>query len=115
MKQILYYSKENGKIPVRDFLIDLEKKNTSLMLKIRSKIQLLSLGLLGENDVKFIQDKIYELRVRDGNNISRVFYFTYTGENIVLLDAIIKKDQKLKQTDIHRALEYKNDFIKRFW
>ena len=46
MKHIIYYQKENGKIPIKDFLENLEKKNTSLMLKIRSKIQFLAMDLL---------------------------------------------------------------------
>jgi len=43
MKKIIYYQKENGKFPVKEFLIDLEKINSKLVLKIRSKILALSL------------------------------------------------------------------------
>ena len=80
------------------------KKDKNLALKIRSKIQFLSLDILGEKDVKYIKDKIYELRVRDRNNISRVFYFSYQNQDIILLDGIIKKQDKLKNTDIERCI-----------
>lgn len=52
--------------------------------------------------------------MRDKNNISRVFYFSHIGENIILLDAIMKKDQKLKRVDIVRAIKYKDEYIKNF-
>jgi len=74
MKKIIYYQKENGKFPVKEFLIDLEKINSKLVLKIRSKILALSLWRVWYQDTKYIWDKIYELRIRDENNISRIFY-----------------------------------------
>jgi len=114
MKNIIYYQKKNGNIPVRDFLRWLTRNNISLVTKIRAKIQLLKLELLWERDVKYIGDKLFELRIRDKNNISRVFYFTHQWDNIILLDAIIKKQNKLKNTDIQRCIDYKNDFQKRF-
>jgi len=115
MKKIIYYQKENGEIPVEDFLVALAWKNFILANKIRSKILALSIWRLWNQDVKYIEDKIYELRVRDKNNISRVFYFSHIGENIILLDAIMKKDQKLKRVDIVRAIKYKDEYIKNFW
>ena len=114
MKKIIYYQKENGKIPVKDFLDETLFNNKKLGAKIFSKLEMLSFWILTNKDTKYIQDKIYELRIRDGNNISRIFYFTFLWENIIVLDWIIKKDNKLKNRDIERSVWYKKDFIKRF-
>lgn len=88
MKQIIFYQKQNGKIPVVDFLNDLEKKNPDLHAKVLQKIDLLTI-----------------------ENISRIFYFTIENEKIVLLDGIIKKTQKLDNSIIEKVKNYKNDFL----
>lgn len=115
MRKIIYYQKENGKIPVKDFIEELLLKNKWLVSKIQTKITMLSLGITGNKDIKYVRDKIYELRIMDKNNISRVFYFSYEHQDIILLNGIVKKEQKLKNTDIERCIEYKKDYIKRFW
>jgi hypothetical protein len=46
MKQIIFYQKQNGKIPVVEFLNNLEKKNPKLYSKIWLKIKLLAVNNL---------------------------------------------------------------------
>gem|GEM_PF-4316140 len=46
MKQIIFYQKQNGKIPVVDFLNNLEKKNPDLHAKVLQKIDLLAIDKL---------------------------------------------------------------------
>lgn len=111
MKQIIFYQKQSGKIPVVDFLNDLEKKNPDLHAKVLQKIDLLAIDKLWQEDVKYIWDKIYELRIKQSSNISRIFYFTIENEKIVLLDGIIKKTQKLDNSIIEKVKNYKNDFL----
>lgn len=112
MKQIIFYQKQSWEIPVKDFLDDLEIKNPQLYSKVRIKIKLLMINSLWNEDVKHIWDKIYELRIKQSSNISRIFYFTIQNEKIILLDWIIKKTQKLEKSVIERIKKYKNDFLK---
>ena len=113
-KELIFYESQNGNVPVKDFLDSLIGKNDILLAKIFHKLDLLSLDLLWKNDVKFLCEKIYELRIKQSSNISRIFYFTFDRDSIVLLDGIIKKEQKLKPTIISRVLGFKNDYEKRY-
>ncbi len=112
MKEIIFYKKQNWKFPVKDFLDDLKYKNPVLHSKILQKIDLLSLDRLWNDDFKYILDKIYELRIKQSTNISRIFYFTIQNQKIVLLDWIIKKNQKLDNSTLDRVIAYKNNFLK---
>ncbi len=112
MKQIIFYQKQNGKVPVKEFLNELAIKNPDLNAKILQKIDLLLLDRLWKDEVKYIWDKIYELRIKQSSNISRIFYFTIQNGEIVLLDWIIKKSQKLDNLVIKRIKNYKDDYLK---
>ncbi|MDD5213661.1 MAG: type II toxin-antitoxin system RelE/ParE family toxin [Candidatus Gracilibacteria bacterium] len=111
MKEIILYQKRNGEIPVKIFLDDLEIKNPKLYSKTWLKIKLLIVDNLGNEDIKYIGDKIYELRLKQSSNISRIFYFTIKNEKIVLLDGILKKTQKLDNSIIERVKKFKDDFL----
>ena len=113
MKQIIFYQKQSGDIPMKNYLDDLETKNPKLYSKIWLKIKLLVVDNLWNDDIKYIWDKIYELRIKQSSNISRIFYFTINNEKIILLDWIIKKTQKIDNSIIERVKKFKNDFLKK--
>ena len=115
MKQIVYYSKPNWEIPIKFFLDEIKMTNIKLFDKIIFKIDLLSEESLWQQDVKYIWNKLYELRIKQSTNISRVFYFTYTNNYIILLDWILKKNNKLKISLIEKLKIYMNDFLKNIW
>ncbi len=112
-----FYTKNSGKIPVREFLLSLEPK---LRAKAFRDIELLkNLGNdLKEPYVKSIKGSryrgLYELRIRFANDIARVFYFTYCNNTYVLLNGFIKKTMKTPQNEIDKAKEYMDDYIRRY-
>ena len=114
--EIEYYTRENGKIPVREFLYSLSPK---LRAKAYSDIKLLqSMGTdLREPYVKPIKGKenkgLYELRIKFSSDIARIFYFMYYGEKFVLLHGFVKKTMKTPSGEIDKATEYMNDYIRR--
>ena len=73
--------------------------------------------LLGMPYVKKIQGSRYkgicELRIQQGNDISRIFYFIPVGNAFVLLHGFIKKSQKTPTLELERALQYKEDYLRR--
>lgn len=115
MKDIIFYRKENWDEPVLIFLDVLKWINQKLLVKILYKIELLSEWKIWNDDVKYIWENIYELRIKQSSNISRIFYFTYEWNTIVLLDWIIKKDNKLNSNVLKIIKTYKKDFLKRIW
>lgn len=111
--QVEYYKKENGDIPVLDFLLSLEAK---MRAKAFSEIELLEKHGpdLREPYVKPIKGKgLFELGIKFASDISRIFYFTYRHKTFVLLHGFTKKTQKTPQRVIERALRYKEDYERR--
>lgn len=111
-----FYMKENGKIPVQDFLYSL---NPKLRAKAFRDIELLKeLGTeLKEPYVKPIKGKgnkgLYELRIKFSNDIARIFYFTYFNNKLILLHGFIKKTTKTPDTEIKKARKYMEDYKRR--
>lgn len=115
MKEIIFYKKENWNIPMNDFIENFKINNKGLLSKIYYKLNLLRLNLLWNNDIKYIENQIYELRIKDNSNIIRIFYFSYINNKIILLDWYIKKENKLKRSIINKIINYKKDYLKKIW
>ena len=60
-----------------------------------------------------IEDGIFEIRCKVGNNISRVLYFFYFEGKIVLTNGFTKKTQKTPIEEIKLAKKYRADFKER--
>lgn len=114
--QLVFYKKENGKVPVQDFLYSLSPK---LRAKAFRDIELLKdMGSeLHEPYVKAIKGKenkgLYELRIKFSNDIARIFYFTYFNNRYVLLHGFIKKTMKTPEKEIEQARKYMEDYKRR--
>ena len=114
--EVDFYQKENGDIPVMEYLLSLDAK---LRAKAFSEIELLKKhGVnLREPYTKAIKgDKyknLFELRVKFSNNISRIFYFTYRNNTFVLLNGFTKKSEETPKKELDRAIKYKKDYESR--
>lgn len=62
---------------------------------------------------KHLEDGIFELRGKVGNNISRVLYFFYCGRKIIVTNGFIKKTQKTPKSQIHLAKKIRTNYIER--
>ena len=111
---IIMYETEAGRLPVVDFLSNI--KDDKLLAKIYRDIKLLEVSgnLLREPYSKALNNGLFELRTKQGTNISRIIYFFIVGNNIVLTNGFIKKTQKTPTSEIEKALEYRKDFLKRY-
>ena len=112
MWAIEFYQKEGGEEPVRVFLDGIELK---LRAKAVRDIELLARygKHLREPFSKYIQDGIFELRTKQSTNITRILYFFYTDNKIILTNGFVKKTQKTPPSEIQKALKYKKDFERR--
>lgn len=114
--EIVFYQKENGKVPVQEFLYSLPQK---LRAKAFRDIELLQeFGSdLKEPHVKALKGKknkgLYELRIKFSNDIARVFYFTYYNNRYVLLHGFIKKSMFTPKREIEKAISYMEDYKRR--
>ena len=110
--QVEFYEQKDGTQPVRDFILSLDKK---MIAKILDTIKLLQDHgyQLREPYSKHIDDGIFELRIKIGSNISRVLYFFYIGQYIILTNGFIKKTQKTPTNEIIKAKKYRADYLHR--
>ena len=93
MWNIIFYEKEDGTIPVQNFLKQLPTKHNAKALRDIDILEKYGTSLT-EPNVKHINGKLWELRIKSASDISRIFYFIPVGKNIVLLHGFVKKSQK---------------------
>lgn len=111
-----FYQKDNGDVPVMDFLLSLQPK---MRAKAYSEIELLKKHgpALREPYVKPIKGNnnkgIYELRIKFSSDILRIFYFCFQQNTFVLLNGFVKKTNKTPERELERARKYKVDYERR--
>ncbi len=107
-----FYEKENGEQPAKEFMLSLDKK---LRAKLADTIMILQDNgyELREPYSKHISEGIFELRAKQGSDITRVMYFFYIDRHIILTNGFIKKTQKTPQSEIEKAKRYRSDYLKR--
>ncbi len=107
-----FYELSNGTEPVRDFLDGLDIK---LRAKMYREIDLLVMNgpELREPHSKHIEDGIFELRAKQGSDISRVLYFFFVGKKAILTNGFIKKTMKTPRAEIELAKKYRQDYMDR--
>jgi phage-related protein len=74
-------------------------------MRISSLIEEFGLLNVGMPQVRHLQDKLWEMRLKGKDGISRALYITASGEQIVVVRVFIKKTQKTPAKEIRLALE----------
>lgn len=107
---VKFYKTSGGDIPVIEIIDKLSKK---LQAKILRSIELLREygDDLKEPYSKKIKDGIFELRISQGSDTVRIFYFYFKNNEIILLSAFVKKTQSIPILEMKRAKKYMNDHI----
>ena len=107
-----YYELENGTCPVEEFIL---KQDNKMQAKIFAALELLeSKGpALREPYSKVLDDGIFEVRAKQGSDISRVLYFFVVGRRVILTNGFVKKTVKTPPREIARAKRYRADFSRK--
>ena len=110
--QIEIYTKENGEIPFKDYLLSLPPK---LETKVLRAIELLKeKGTeLREPYSSPLGNGLFELRIKFGSDIVRCLYFFHKGKIVILTNGFTKKTDKTPKREIERAKRYQADWIRR--
>ena len=109
---IEFCSTLNGTEPAKVFIERLDPKMIAKILRI--------IELLENNgpDIRrlyseYLRDGIFEIRVKQGNNIVRILYFFAIGGKIVLTNGFVKKTARTPKAEIEKAKKYKSDYERR--
>ncbi len=113
MFEVEFYDTSEGLCPVQEFLDSLEPKIKAKTLR--------TIDLLETNGPKLREpysgsmgDGIFELRTKQGSNITRVLYFFFVGQKAILTNGLVKKTQKTPKADLDLARKYKSDYERRY-
>ena len=113
MKTVDFYTTDEGKTPVIDFLDSLSAKQAK---KVTWVLQLIEeLDVIPSTYLKKLvnTDDIWEVRVQVGNNIFRLLGF-FDGNNLVVLNhGFQKKTQKTPPKEIKLAEQRRKDYLRR--
>jgi len=107
-----FYEKENGEVPVGEFLSSLTFKDRAKVLRSIQLLEEFGIELKGPH-CDHLGDGIYELRAKVSSNIQRVLYFHYENGRFILTHGFTKKTQKTPPREIDLAKKYRADFLKR--
>jgi phage-related protein len=114
---VIYYEKENGENPVFEFIASLNPKQRA---KALWEIRLLAEHgtMLHEPYAKSVKGEkykgLFELRVQQGNDLSRIFYFLPLGNTFVLLHGFVKKTAKTPSRELDTAFRHMQNYLRRF-
>lgn len=110
--EVILFEKDNGERPVRDFIWSQDSKMKAKLIGLLDVLEEKG-NQLREPYSKSLGDGIFELRCSVGNNITRVLYFFYYGERIILTNGFIKKTQKTPKKEIELAKKRRREYIER--
>jgi len=102
--QVTYYKDSLGRKPVEKFLLSLGRKNLRLQAKaFEGVLKLRNKAYHAEPLSKHIGPGLWELRIKSGSDILRIFYTFTKGRIIILLHIFIKKKQKTPRGELELA------------
>jgi phage-related protein len=111
--QILYYSRKNGSMPVKEYI-------DNLSLRERAKVMAF-IGLLEVRGpdlprpyADLLDEGIHELRIKLTGTRTRILYFFCYEDIIVLTNVFDKHSDKVPYAKIKLAKESRMDFLSRF-
>lgn len=109
---VLYYETAQGDKPIETFLNALSDKARAKCLAYISRLEKDGIQLPA-SIASHVRGKIWELRPEWSGNEYRFFYGAIVGQRFVILHAIHKKTQKLRERDIAAAEQRYEDITKR--
>ncbi|MCE2497123.1 MAG: type II toxin-antitoxin system RelE/ParE family toxin [Flavobacteriales bacterium] len=86
-------------------LPDQAKKKVDYVLQM-----VITLDRIPKQFFKHLVDGIYEIRIKSGSDIYRIFCFFDEGKPVILLNAIQKKTQKTPRKELERAKSLRSKY-----
>ena len=110
--EVEYFEKEDGTYPAEEIILSQDVKMRAKLFRLLELLEEKG-NTLREPYSKSLDDGIFEIRAKQGNNITRVLYFFYVGNKIILTNGFVKKSQKTPPSEIALAKKYRAEYEKR--
>ena len=104
-----YYEKDDGTRPAEEFILSQDAKMRARIFMILEFLEKMG-PQLREPYSKSLGDGIFEVRVKQGSNISRVLYFFVVGQKVILTNGFVKRTDKTPAREINKAKRYRADY-----
>lgn len=104
---------DSGRIPFNDFMeiLTLDEK-LEVLAAVDELVEWKNKGwLLPKSKVKHLRNKIFELKIRHKSKISRVLYFFYENQKIIITNGFIKKTEKVPSEELNKAEKLMKMFL----
>lgn len=110
--EVEFFEKSDGTYPAEEFILAQDAKMRAKLLRLISMLEQFG------NDLRkpyseLLEDGIFEIRAKQGSDITRVLYFFMTGKKIILTNGFIKKTQKTPPGEIAIAKKYRAEHTER--
>lgn len=98
--------------PFEDYYWDFYKaQSKAVQKKIDYVLQIIiTVEQIPQKFFKHIEDGIYEIRIKSGSDIYRLFSFFDEGKLVILLHGFTKKTQKLPRKEIEKAIRLRRAY-----
>lgn len=107
-----FYKKANGRCPTAEFLDSLSSKEKVLIERLLQRLE--EYGTQLERPyVAPLRDHIWELRKETHQANVRLLYFFFDGNKFIITHGFKKKSGKVPDNEIERAIESRNEYLKR--
>ena len=105
---VIFYKDKEGNEPVKDFILEQSHGAIGEILHVFDLLYRFGLSL-GLPYVEKVQGKIWALRIKHSSDYYRILYFASSGQKFIVLHAIKKKSDKLRNADIEIAIKRMDD------
>ena len=112
--QLVFYIDEEGNEPVKDFILEQPNGAIAEILHVFKLLRQFNITLGMPYVRKIDKSGIRELRIKHGPDIYRILFFAYTGRKFILLHAILKKEDKIAESDKKLAIQRMDDYKSRY-
>ena len=110
--EVIFFEKTSGESPVINFLASLNVKMRAKMVGLLEILEEKG-NLLREPYSKHLEDGIFEIRCKQGNDITRILFFFYYEGKIILTNGFVKKTQKTPREEINLTKARRKEYFER--
>ncbi len=112
MWDLEFFKKDNQRCPTREFV---QEQSPQDRVRINRSFKLLAEhgNALRGTDVHYLEDGLYELRVRVVKKQYRFIFFYHHQRIIVVTHGFLKKQSAVPRREIEQAQTYRNIYLER--
>jgi len=90
---------------VRAEILALPEDMQARLVRLSQRISDVGLEAMREPHVKYLENKLWEMRLTGRDGIARALYVTALGRRVIIVRVFVKKSQKTPRAEIGLALQ----------